>query len=387
MNLHLPTALLFAGLLMAALTLGLGLLAWRARTAYLWHWLTALSCTCVGLLLFAQRGQWPDWLTVPVANLLLMGNLLFTLTGYGLLFGERLPLRGLLSVVALYALATVWLTWGVDDFPARILSFNLTLAALSLIAAQVLRLQRGSWPLALLILPMGAHILQALLGLARVVLVLLGHDTGLSLPQVTQPHALLIMLTSLVALSLGFGFVTLHAGRLQRELNDQATTDPLTGLSNRRGFERALAREWRRRQRLGTPMAVLMLDIDHFKQINDSQGHAGGDQALIRMGEVLRSEFRPYDLIGRLGGEEFCVVLPGALREEALTAAERLRQSDWTYAQDPQGKALRYSLSIGVALADARDTDAEALLQRADTALYQAKLGGRDQVVLSQPPA
>ena len=88
MNLHLPTALLFAGLLMAALTLGLGLLAWRARTAYLWHWLAALGCTCVGLLLFAQRGHWPDWLTVPVANLLLMGNLVFTLTGYGLLFGK-----------------------------------------------------------------------------------------------------------------------------------------------------------------------------------------------------------------------------------------------------------------------------------------------------------
>ena len=263
-----------------------------------------------------------------------------------------------------------------DDFPARILSFNLTLAALSLASAHLLLLQRGPWSLALLILPMGAHILQGVLGLARVGLVMLGQDTGQSLPQVTQPHALLIMLTSLVALSLGFGFVTLHAGRLQRELNDQATTDPLTGLSNRRGFDRALAREWRRYQRLGTPLAVLMLDIDHFKQINDNRGHAGGDLALVRMGEVLRGQFRPYDLIGRLGGEEFCVVLPGTQREEALIAAERLRQADWVYAHGPQGEALRYTLSIGVALADPRDADADALLQRADTAPLPSQTGG-----------
>ncbi len=382
MQLHLPTVLLFAGLLTAVITVGTGLLAWRDRRAYLWHWSVALSLTFVGMLLFGLRGAAPDLLTVVMANVLLLGNLLFTISGYQRLFGQPTPWRAM-AVLTLLQLATyAWFTYVDNDYPVRVLVFNSTLAVLSLASGLLLWQQRRRLGWAVLALPVGAHGLQVGLGLLRIALTVNDPVSGgLSLQAASQAHVIAIMLNSFAAMALAFGFLALHAGHLLEELDQQASTDPLTGLANRRGFEPALQLEWQRHRRLGTPLALLVIDIDHFKQINDTHGHAAGDAALRHLGQVLRQHLRPYDLSARLGGEEFCVVQSGVSPEEARQSAERLRGADLCFGRDALGAPMRMTISVGLAQARADDQDPKQLLARADAALYLAKAEGRDRVV------
>ncbi len=383
MPLHLPTVLLFAGLLMAAVTAGIGLLAHRERRrAYLWHWTAALVSTFVGMLLFGLRGLAPDLLTVVLANMLLLGNLLFTMSGYQRLFGLALPRRAMASLVAVQLLAFLWLTYGVDHYPSRVYAFNSALAALSAASVALLWPQRRRLGWTVLALPIGAHALQVLLGLARIGLTAFDPVTvGANFQAASQAHVAAIMLNSFAAMALAFGFLTLHAAHLLEELDQQASTDLLTGLANRRGFEPALRHEWRRRERLGVALSMLVIDIDHFKQINDRHGHAAGDAALRHLGHVLRQHLRPYDLSARLGGEEFCVVQTGITPQEALLAAERLRAADLCFGRDLQGEPLQMTISIGLASALPEDRDPGELLARADAALYLAKAEGRNRVV------
>ena len=158
-----------------------------------------------------------------------------------------------------------------------------------------------------------------------------------------------------------------------------ARTDELTGLRNRRAFyeagERAL--EWARRY--DHALALVMLDIDHFKRINDAQGHAAGDAALRGLAETLRSNARAADVAGRLGGEEFAVLLPETTLQEAIAYAERLRAAIAGSVVVHQRQELRFTCSLGVAQMKPSD-DLDALVGRADAALYRSKEGGRDRV-------
>jgi diguanylate cyclase (GGDEF)-like protein len=172
--------------------------------------------------------------------------------------------------------------------------------------------------------------------------------------------------------------------RVLAELRELATTDALTGVCNRRQFMRRMNDELARIQRLESSLAtVLMLDIDHFKNINDHYGHPAGDAALSQLGTILRSTARRIDVVGRLGGEEFAVLLVGTDIGEAMVFAERLRL---TVAETPvvhECHELFMTLSIGVGMLANTDHDADSVLARADKALYEAKAQGRNRVVLA----
>jgi diguanylate cyclase (GGDEF)-like protein/PAS domain S-box-containing protein len=167
---------------------------------------------------------------------------------------------------------------------------------------------------------------------------------------------------------------------LERELRRLATTDPLTGAFNRRHFLAAAAQEVERSVRYGSPMAVLMLDIDHFKVINDTYGHALGDEVLKRTVEVCRAGLRDVDVFARFGGEEFVVLLPETPLAGALGLAERLRRAVAEMAVPLAQGDLRITVSVGVADRQGEEIGLDHLLGRADHALYRAKLGGRDRV-------
>ena len=164
-------------------------------------------------------------------------------------------------------------------------------------------------------------------------------------------------------------------------LQVEANTDPLTQVSNRRPFLKTLDEEFGKARRYNNPMSVAMLDIDHFKRINDTHGHDAGDKALRALSGLLISEFRTIDLVGRLGGEEFALVFPETEINGALTACERLHAN--IQATDvPIGQSkIRMTVSIG--LVDIFDgaPDGPALLKRADELLYIAKNNGRNQIV------
>jgi len=170
---------------------------------------------------------------------------------------------------------------------------------------------------------------------------------------------------------------------MQERLEQMASTDALTGLYNRRFVLQMGQKEFVRHRRNQRELVVAMIDIDHFKSINDQHGHAIGDRALRLLSEVLRKVFREGDLIGRFGGEEFLLIFPDTSKEMALQACERMREKlKMTPLTTAQGN-VHFSISGGVALLG-DDVTLEALIQRADNALYQAKENGRDRIELAQ---
>lgn len=171
--------------------------------------------------------------------------------------------------------------------------------------------------------------------------------------------------------------------RLRETLRSQAIRDPLTGLFNRRYLEETMERELNRVKRQGIPLGVIMMDLDHFKQYNDTFGHSAGDELLSALGILLKSQIRGEDIACRYGGEEFLLILPGASMEIALERAESLRQAVKEMHQFRQGLKPT-TLSLGVAVyPDHGDTGLQ-LIQSADAALYRAKRGGRDRVMAAE---
>lgn len=186
-----------------------------------------------------------------------------------------------------------------------------------------------------------------------------------------------------LVLMLMFRFFRVKAFVLELQLSYVARHDSLTGLFNRGCMTELAAREMARARRHQRPLAVAMLDIDHFKRINDTYGHEAGDRVLKALADSLRAHLREVDMPGRIGGEEFLCLLPETGESEALACAERLRASiEALTVGTPQGP-VRLTASIGVAVLGAEHADWESLQRDADAALYQSKHNGRNRVSLT----
>jgi len=182
----------------------------------------------------------------------------------------------------------------------------------------------------------------------------------------------------------------MFAGPLLRMMGDfrrvasQATTDSLTGLANRGSFDEELALEWRRAHRIGDSVALVLLDLDDFKQVNDTYGHPAGDAVLRTVGEVLGSGVRQIDLAARYGGEEFVVLVPESDLKGAAQLAKRLRLAvSKARTELPDGRLLKVTASLGVAVKGDL-ASAEELVAAADEALYEAKRAGKNRVVAGE---
>jgi len=172
----------------------------------------------------------------------------------------------------------------------------------------------------------------------------------------------------------------------RRELEVLATHDPLTQLWNRRAILERLSREWSRALRENRFMVILLADVDRFKEVNDRLGHAVGDQVLCEVARRMTAALRPYDLLGRFGGEEFLVALSTDAPESVGRVAERLRQAVAASPFSAGGLELPLSVSIGMAIASVNlEVDAESLIHAADGALYRAKQEGRNRVCVAPP--
>lgn len=169
--------------------------------------------------------------------------------------------------------------------------------------------------------------------------------------------------------------------KLEEEARNLVTYDALTGLLSRRAFLEQANYLCRLAMRQGAGFTILILDLDHFKKINDNYGHAAGDRVLETFGKIVRQISRSSDLAGRIGGEEFAFVLPYTTAEQALNFTERLHQTIRETVVDDHGVAIRFSVSIGVAFC-AQMVTVEKAMALADKALYQAKKSGRNQSVI-----
>ncbi len=173
--------------------------------------------------------------------------------------------------------------------------------------------------------------------------------------------------------------------RLFEDLNAMANTDTLTGLANRRDVLQHAQQELERAQRTKRPVAFLMFDIDHFKHVNDTYGHAAGDAVLCSIADIARSRMRHIDKVGRIGGEEFLAILPESDEASATGAAERLRSAIAAHPFAVGKSHISVTVSIGVAVAHSDSTalTCEANLAAADSALYAAKDSGRNRIVMA----
>lgn len=179
--------------------------------------------------------------------------------------------------------------------------------------------------------------------------------------------------------------LAIHNAQLFQKLEELSTTDELTRLPNRRYFNERLARELSQAKRWGHPVSVLVIDIDHFKKLNDREGHAAGDEALVAVAQVLRGTLREVDVVARWGGEEFVVILDRTSETDAISVGDKLRHAVEAIeiAGSKEQPGGRITVSIGAAELQPGE-DAAALVQRADRAVYQAKKAGRNRV--SIPP-
>lgn len=224
----------------------------------------------------------------------------------------------------------------------------------------------------------GGYSLLAMALFARAVQALsVEASTKISIDAPGHSNVPLVILVMFVGGLINLAHIRLVLGRILQRLTAQAQTDMLTDTANRRGLMRHLADIRVRAQQGGHGYVVLMVDIDHFKAINDQHGHAQGDQVLKRVAQSLREGLRVGDVVARWGGEEFCVLLPRIRLAEAHALAERVA------FQIAASGLPRVTVSIGVAEAKVPDEDAESTLRRADAALYAAKEAGRNRVVMA----
>jgi two-component system cell cycle response regulator len=192
------------------------------------------------------------------------------------------------------------------------------------------------------------------------------------------------MLVSTIVRELGGA---LRMATLIEDSRFMATTDTLTGLLNRRAFVESTGRELARTRRYNDKLSVILLDIDHFKHINDRRGHATGDVVLAAVGQLLSNAIRNCDIVARWGGEEFVLLLPSTDLDGAQLVAERIReQLAAAEIRDPNGELVPVTASFGVACY-AENMTLEQIVDRADRAMYLAKSGGRNRVVVDAPPS
>jgi diguanylate cyclase (GGDEF)-like protein len=191
-------------------------------------------------------------------------------------------------------------------------------------------------------------------------------------------NVLLSAVQSILAMLTLFGFVLMASERVRDVFEQLATRDSLTGAWMRRAWDTQAQGELDRARRHGRPMSLIAMDLDHFKNINDTLGHAAGDQALIDFVNRVNALLRKQDSLGRIGGEEFVLLLPETAADEAHIVAERIRASI-----ERESKSPAITVSVGVAELQPQESTVAAILSRADAAMYRAKSWGRNRVELA----
>ena len=358
----------------------------RTRALRLWGW--SLLLFALGLTLVALRAKLPEAIGSLVADTILFGAaipMLRSVRSFNAEPGD--DVTGWLLVLLGCALILYWSLLRPDQ-SARIAAFSAIMALQYLrVAAYLLRTLPASgrasqiFTAGVIALFAGSCALRAILTLAAEDLV------DYFAPSNLQSTSLLGYLVLYLAATLGVMWMEIQ--RLEADLVKLATTDSLTGMLNRRMFLDATEREISRCKRSGETFGFAMFDLDHFKLINDRHGHIAGDRVLRAFADTLRGVLRPHDLLGRYGGEEFALLLPGIDRNAAAAIVERCRQAVEQRRFAHEGAAIQLTVSAGVAAFDADGNDLNALIAAADAALYQAKREGRNRVAAAapEPPA
>jgi diguanylate cyclase (GGDEF)-like protein len=350
------------------------------------EWSVANAMAVVAMPLFAARGAVPDAFSIEIANTLLLGTTVTMLAGYRRHLQLPVPWGRLGGCVALGLLLILVLHHGVDSIGGRVVAMSLLHAGLCLEMGLLLRPELGRarrrYPVMFTIC---AAFGNAALQLVRA-LVYGAQLAGIALPWDNTTVSMAFFSAGALSLpALTLGAVMMANAELIARARHAADHDHLTGARSRRAFFDLAAREQARSRRHASPLSLLLFDVDHFKRINDTHGHAAGDRVLAEIVARAGTVVRNIDTVGRLGGEEFAVLLPDTAAGTALLVAERLRHALDVPADAAGAGKIGYTVSIGVATLQAGES-IDAMLSRADAALYAAKAGGRNAVVEAARP-
>jgi diguanylate cyclase (GGDEF)-like protein len=383
MNLDVNT--LFLVTIYVEAILGLLLLfAWVQNTsihAVAW-WGFADLLRAGSIALFGTYGTAPDLISIDLANVLLFTAFALTWTG-ARVFDHRRPLP-----ILMFAGAALWLVVGrlpsvASSWEMRALLSSSIVTAYTWATAYEFWRGRSEplvsrWPAIFMLFAHGAlYLLRTPFG------VMLSASPANNSAYESVWLTVLSFEALLFTISIAFILLAMAKERTEYRHKTAALVDPLTGISNRRAFLQDSELQLKRQASDPRPMAVMLLDLDNFKSINDRFGHAVGDRVLQVFAEVAGNCMRRTDLFGRLGGEEFAALLVDAPRDRALTVANEIRRSFSDATQQVDGRLLTATVSIGVVITYDAVLDVSALLAQADHALYRAKDNGRNRVELA----
>jgi diguanylate cyclase (GGDEF)-like protein len=375
--------------LISALLASVMMQAWRwiDRQPHVLAWAAAHSaaalqwmCLLADRMLFQSGGEF--WILANALGIFVLSALL---VGYRLRSGLIVPMPMLIGVGLVVEGAVVW-------FTAVAPNLGISAAIMPLYASVILALCGHA------VLSRGHPILPAEWGSVIVLVVFAlvefaagavatGAGAADTLAALDIYAALHYLTLPAAYAGIGIFSVFLIATDLAEQMKNLAITDPLTGVLNRRGFLDAALRSISHAQRTSAPLTLVMADIDQFKRLNDTYGHATGDKALRMFSAHLETALRRSDLVGRMGGEEFALVLTDTGVEEGRDVAERLCRSLERAVVEAGHARIRFTASFGVARFSSEDGDLNDVLERADRALYQAKETGRNRVCVAQDDA
>jgi len=385
MVIHVPTVFVI-------LLLGYGMLAVQVTlsrhelhgTVGLRTWNLGSWALLAGFVLLSLRAYVSPWLSVLYANsLLFLGITLYGQAIYQFLHGHNAPPL-LWWACALGCVALLFMVEGPSNLRAVVVSSVLTVLLLPGLR-EILRLrQRQAHPMRMVGVTLGVTALALCVRALHAWHV--PSDYG-DAAHVSLVQGLSFAIAFMSMLGAGFGFILAVLERNAQRMHELATHDGLTGCINRTTFDALLANAVQRATRTLEPISLLMLDLDHFKAVNDQFGHRAGDGVLRSFAVVTREQLRISDVLARVGGEEFCAILPDTDARGAVHVAESVRAAVQTMRVDNlHGGQVGITVSAGVAcMASGSTMPADQFYQRADEALYQAKIGGRNQVRCAAP--
>lgn len=336
------------------------------------HWASALAQLFVGYILLSMRNIFPDFVSIFVANLCLVFGVAFFYFGTRRHLGLKVN-RGLWMgfgascVIAIYFVPSIAANYALR---ATIIAFFIAIM-MSLHAAVLFRHGEPAFAYRYTGTVIG---IIAVICVARLMTYLFG-EADKHLYEHSLGQALYLSTSIYGSVLAGVGFTLMASFQVRRELEHQARHDSMTGCLTRRAWFEICEQEMDRSVRNGRPMTVLMMDIDHFKKINDKFGHQAGDRAIINFVKNATTALRRADNLGRYGGEEFVALLPETDAEQARVVAERIRSMVESATDEP-----RCTVSVGIA-SNSVKLSVDGLLALADEAMYCAKRDGRNRVV------
>jgi diguanylate cyclase (GGDEF)-like protein len=342
----------------------------------------------LGFALISQRGEPRTWGPYVWGNVLFLIGLVALHRGMERFVGTRPADREHLVTLAVGCAGFVWLGPAEDQGAMRVLlAYGSGAWVLSRALFKMLRGLRVEFGLRLTWLLATPPMVVAVLFIVRMSQQLIDLDRRFEMHFLDEGNRLLLYGYLVSAAMFNFAFIGLLTTRFVGRMRQQALHDPLTALPNRRALDNELQKAWQRLRREHRRFALLALDLDRFKAVNDVYGHLAGDSVLQQVAQRLKAAARSMDTVARTGGEEFIVLVPQVDLAGAMAAAERLRASVMAKPFEGPEVSLPMTISVGVAMAGEHDTDLKLVMQRADLALYEAKTSGRNRVCSRLPDA